>query len=235
VYSGKAIDIRTPANAAREWETYSVAEIAPTKSNLLRLRREMAFARDGHGLLSQKKDILTVELLALVDSARAAEQKMQEVLAAAFDALRKAIVRMGRGAVSQTAPAVGAESRVSVSSRRVMGVTLPIVEIAVQKMTPTFSLGDSSVWVDETTLRFMEALKALGPLAETGVSLRRLALEVKRTIRRVNALEKIALPTFERNLKYITDALEEMEREAFFTLKLVKKRLAQRRTGGAAA
>ena len=194
----------------------------------------MAFARDGHGLLSQKKDILTGELLALVDRARAAEQKMQEVLAAAFDALRKAIVRMGRGAVSQTAPAVSAESRVSVSSRRVMGVTLPIVEISVQSMSPTFSLGDSSVWVDETTLRFMEALKALGPLAETGVSLRRLALEVKRTIRRVNALEKIALPTFERNLKYINDALEEMEREAFFTLKLVKKRLAQRRAGGAA-
>ena len=210
-----------------------MADIAPTKTNLLRLKREMAFARDGHELLTQKKDILTGELLALVDRARVAEKKMHELLTAAFEALREALVRMGRGAVSQTAPAVSAQSRVSLSSRRVMGVSLPLVEISVENMSPAFSLGDTSVWVDETILRFIEALRALAPLTETSVSLRRLALEVKGTIRRVNALEKIAIPAFEANLKYISDALEEMEREAFFSLKLVKKRLEQRRRAGA--
>jgi len=62
------------------------------------------------------------------------------------------------------------------------------------------------------------------------VSLARLAREVNKTIRRVNALEKIALPDLEETLKYITDALQEMERETFFTMKLIKNRLAERRS-----
>ena len=56
-----------------------------------------------------------------------------------------------------------------------------------------------------------------------------LTLEVKKTIRRVNALEKIALPDFQETIKYIQDALEENERETFFTLKLVKNRLQKKR------
>jgi V/A-type H+-transporting ATPase subunit D len=203
--------------------------VAPTKTNLLRLRTEYSFAREGHELLDQKKDILTTELLALVDRARAAERQMDELLAAAFQALRMAIVRGGRNEVAETAAAVSVKSSISVSTRRVMGVTLPEVEISVGPLSPAFSPGETSFWVDEASLRFAAALKALGNLVETKVSLRRLAKEVKKTMRRVNALEKIALPDLEESVKYITDALEESERETFFTMKLVKNRLTQRR------
>ena len=48
---------------------------------------------------------------------------------------------------------------------------------------------------------------------------------VRKTMRRVNALEKIAIPDYEESIKYIEDTLEESERETFATLKLVKERL----------
>jgi len=166
----------------------------------------------------------------MVDRARSAEQRMDTLLGGAFDSLGNAMARMGRNAVAQTAAAVSVESRVSVSSRRVMGVVLPNVQISVGELSPSFSPGETSQWVDEASLRFRDVLKALAALAETKVSLKRLAMEVKKTIRRVNALEKIALPDFDDSLKYITDVLEGMEREAFFTLKLVKNRLTKRRT-----
>lgn len=206
--------------------TYAIAR---TKTNLLRLRREDAFAREGHQLLEQKKDILTTELLALVDRARTAEEQMDAVLLRAFDSLRNAIIRMGRNKVAQTAVASFFKASVSVSSRRVMGVGLPIVRIDAGRVTPSFSPGETSFWVDEATVRFVEALKAIGMLVETKVALRLLAQEVKKTLRRVNALEKIALPDLEESLKWVADGLEEMERETFFTMKLVKNRLIQRR------
>ena len=80
-------------------------DVAPTKTNLLRLRRDIAFASEGHELLSQKKDILTAELLALVDRARTVQQRMDDVLRSAFSSLRHSVVRLGRRAVQQTAAA----------------------------------------------------------------------------------------------------------------------------------
>ena len=203
--------------------------IAPTKTNLLRLKSEYAFAREGHQLLEQKKDILTGELLALVDRARFAQERIDEILQSAFESLGMALVRMGRTNLSQTAASVNPGIELSVSTRRVMGVGLPVVRISVAEPVPQFSLGETSFWVDEAGRMFREALKALGSLAETKVSLSLLAREVKKTIRRVNALEKIALPGFQEDLKYITDVLDELERETFFTTKLVKNRLTKRR------
>jgi len=204
--------------------------IAPTKTNLLRLQAEHSFVTEGHQLLEQKKDILTAELLSLMDSARAAEAEMDRALAVAFEALRKAIVRMGRGCVASTSYAFTAETSASVTTRRIMGITLPKVVISVAEPSLTYAPAETSFWIDEVSVSFREAAKHLAALLETKMSLARLAREVNKTIRRVNALEKIALPDLEETLKYIRDALQEMERETFFTMKLIKNRLAERRS-----
>ena len=57
----------------------------------------------------------------------------------------------------------------------------------------------------------------------------RLAEEVRKTMRRVNALDKIAIPDFRESIKYIEDTLEESERETFATQKLIKERLEKRK------
>jgi V/A-type H+-transporting ATPase subunit D len=204
--------------------------VAPTKTNLLRLKTELVFVDEGHELLDQKKDILTGELLALLDRARAAEAEADKMLAAAFKSLQSALIRMGRAPVTSVSHAMGLKTGVSVSTRRVMGVSLPRVEISVPQLSPSYALGETSFWADEVAGRFRDAAKSLGALAETKVSLSLLARELKKTVRRVNALEKIAIPDLQETVKYITDSLDEMERETFFTMKLIKNRLAQRRT-----
>lgn len=185
--------------------------------------------REGHRLLEQKKDILTTELLALMDRVRSAQEEMDNVLRAAFGSLQKAIVRMGRELVAETSLGVDVESHLSVSTRRVMGVGLPSVSISVSEPSPSFSSGETSFRADEVMVRFREVLKALGSLVEAKASLVLLAREVKKTIRRVNALEKIAIPDLEESLRFVSDVLDEMERQSFFTMKLVKNYLLKRR------
>ena len=209
--------------------------VAPTKTNLLRLKTELAFVEEGHELLDQKKDILTTELLALLDRARAAEAATDSALAAAFQSLQRAMVRMGRSSVTTTSHAMSLKTSVSVSTRRVMGVALPRVAISPAPVAPSYSLGNTSFWAEEVAVRFREAAKSLAALAEAKVSLSLLAKEVKKTVRRVNALEKIAIPDLQETRKYITDVLDEMERETFFTMKLIKNRLAERRSRRATA
>jgi len=136
---------------------------------------------------------------------------------------------MGRREISLAAPGVNIKSDISFSQRRVMGVSLPNVKVKFKDSPPYFAAPESSVWIDETIKRFREVLHLLGDLAEARISLVRLSREVAKTIRRVNALEKIFIPDYQETLKYIEMALEESEREAFFVLKLVKDRLSRRK------
>jgi len=166
--------------------------------------------------------------MALVDRTKDAQRNVEQGLKEAFYALEQAITRMGRGAVSQAALAVNIRSIISLSRRGIMGVEVPVVEAVYKDAPPYYSLSGTSFWLDESIEKFKGVLKLMGKLAEVKLSLLRLAREVKKTVRRVNALEKIALPDYRETLKYIQDVLEEQERETFFVLKLVKGRLQKK-------
>ena len=79
---------------------------------------------------------------------------------------------------------------------------------------------------------FKEALKLLGKLSELKISVLRLANEVKKTIRKVNALEKIAIPDLKETVHYIQSRLEENERDMFTLMKLVKENLEHKKAAG---
>jgi V/A-type H+-transporting ATPase subunit D len=204
-------------------------EIAPTKTNLMRVKRDLGFAREGWELLDQKRKILTVELMGLIDRTVEAQEQVEAKLGEAFEALDQAILRMGRREVNMIALGMNIESDISFSEKRVMGVSLPSVKVRFDDRSPYFAAAESSIWIDEAISKFREVLRLLGTLAEARISLMRLSREVGKTIRRVNALEKIFIPDYDETLKYIEMALEESEREAFFVLKLVKDRLSRRK------
>ncbi len=203
-------------------------KVVPTKTNLMRLRRDVSFAQEGYELLEQKRQILVVELMGLMDKTADAQEKMQKEIADAFVALQKAILTNGRYDVENVAPAVNVISDITIQMRRIMGVNIPKVDVEIRDIPPYFSPGDTSFWVDEAIDRFKNLLQDLGTLAELRISLMRLAQEVKKTMRRVNALDKIAIPDFKESIKYIEDTLEENERETFAMLKIVKERLEKK-------
>ena len=207
--------------------------VPPTKTNLLKLKKELQFVSEGYELLEQKREILVVELMSLMDRTADAQRDVEEKLADAYSSLEKAVMEMGRKSVSHHAIAVNMKSEISLSERRVMGVGLPVVRIDYKDYPPYYSPGDTSFWMDDAVSKFKELLKLVGRLAEMRISLMRLAREVNKTIRRVNALEKIAIPDYKETIKYIGDALDELERESFATMKLVKERLGNKRGGEA--
>jgi V/A-type H+-transporting ATPase subunit D len=108
-----------------------------------------------------------------------------------------------------------------------MGVTIPIVNLKTAENPPYYSPYETSFYVDETIVKFKEAIKLLAQLAEKKIALLRLAKELQKTIRKVNALEKIYLPYYSMSLKYIGDRLDEESRDAFSMLKLIKERLGK--------
>ena len=205
--------------------------IAPTKTNLLKLRQELAFAQLGHELLDQKRNILVLELLAMVDQTVDFQEKVVRALAEAYRTLQEAVMRNGKLKVATLAGAVNISAEFTLKQRRVMGVRLPVVETRFEEHPPFYSLMNTSFWIDGSIREFKEALQLMGRLAELKISIIRLAAEVRKTIRKVNALEKIAIPELRSSVQFIQNRLEENERDMFVLMKMVKNRLLARKGG----
>ncbi len=206
--------------------------IAPTRSNLMRLKDELGFSRLGYELLDQKRSILVSELLTLVDQAVDYQNRVEKSLVEAESALQDAIMHMGRLRLGNLAPAVGITSELELGRRKVMGVVLPKVHTTFSGEGPFFSPEGTSMLSEVAIDRYRETLTLLGQMAELKVSIMRLSREVKKTIRKVNALEKLVIPDKEETVRYLQGRIEESERESFILLKSVKDRMERMQEGG---
>ena len=191
----------------------------------MKLKDELSFSRLGYDLLDQKRSILVSELLTLVDQAVDYQNRVEKALMDAEKTLQDAIMNMGRLRVANLAGAVNINSSISLSERRVMGVGLPKVDTSFSGDGPYFSPEGTSMLSELAINRYRRALELMGKMAELKVSIMRLSSEVKKTIRKVNALEKLVIPDKEETVRYLTSRIEEQERESFILLKAVKDRM----------
>ena len=205
--------------------------IAPTRSNLMRIKDELAFSRTGYDLLDQKRSILVSELLTLVDQAVDYQNRVEKALSDASAALEDAIMHMGRLKVANLAGSVNITSSISLGSRKVMGVELPKVNTEFAGEGPFFSPEGTSMLADVAVNRYRDALSLMGQMSELKVSIMRLAREVSKTIRKVNSLEKLVIPDREETVRYLTSRIEESERESMIQMKSVKNRMEKENRG----
>jgi len=198
--------------------------IAPTRSNLRRIKKDLEFARQGFEILDKKREVLTQELIHQAHDAEVFQQEVRQKFSEAYRALEKARLLMGQERVEWAALAVNKSVEVAIKSRGVMGVPIPVVEKHGKPPEMPYSLGDTKVPLDEASLAFRNVLDEIPEMAEVVVSVWRLANELQKTQRRVNALQHIFIPEYEKQVSFIENALEERERDETFKLKKLKSR-----------
>jgi V/A-type H+-transporting ATPase subunit D len=203
--------------------------LAPTKSNQLALRRDLAMASEGFSLLDQKREILVMELMRLLDRARDAQKTLAQLQARAYDTLRKAITQNGFHRMQSIAAGVEYKHQIESSTRVVAGVRVPEIRVRQSDFHSQFSFAGTDALVDQTMSDFLELLRAVSAMAQLETAVWQLARELKKTQRRVNALEQIFIPSFRDTLAHIGNVLEGKELESIFILKRVKKRLEEAR------
>ncbi|HUX77374.1 MAG TPA: V-type ATP synthase subunit D [Anaerolineae bacterium] len=203
----------------------SPPRIAPTRSNLLRIREALKLAREGHEILDKKREVLTTELMHVAHDATALEERVWELLDAAYRALEMARLSTGRERLEWAALSVNETVEVEVRPHSVMGVVIPTVEAHGAPPEMPYGLGNTTVALDEAAARFRRVLAEIPELSETMTTVWRLARELQKTQRRVNALQYIFIPQYEETIAFIESALEEREREATFRLKRIKSQV----------
>jgi V/A-type H+/Na+-transporting ATPase subunit D len=205
--------------------------VSVNKSNLLRLEEELTFASDGRDLLDEKKEALMAHISSLSTKAERVRARLNEVLKETYRLLREALLMHGRLACERASLAVRAGEEVEVKERSFMGVVLPVVRISLPRFLPSYGFLETGFSMDAVADSIHRGLEVIAELAEIEVGLFRLMTEIKKTIKRINALENIYIPLYQATIKHIEESLEEKEREFLFQLKRQKRRREQAEHG----
>ncbi len=195
---------------------------APTKGNLINAKKSLELSTLGYELLDKKRNILIREMMSLIDKAKSIQGKIDKAYDDAYLALETANITLGF--CDEISRSVPEEESLTLSYRSVMGVEIPIVAIREKNgLDLDYGLYTTNSNLDLARQRFEEVKYLTAQLAEIENSVYRLAVAISTTQRRANALKNIMIPRFTDTVKYITDALDEKDREEFSRLKVIKR------------
>lgn len=201
-------------------------QVFPTKGNLINTKKSLDLAKVGFELLDRKRNIIVREMMALIDRAAVIQSQIDSCYSEAYLALQSANV--AHGICDDIANSVPVENGLSLSARSVMGVEIPIVRLEAEPVELSYGFINTSALVDEAYIKFDRVKRLTAELAEVENSVYRLATAVNKTQKRANALKNIIIPRMTSTVKYITDSLEEKEREDFSRLKVIKAQKAKK-------
>lgn len=198
--------------------------IAPTKSNLLAIKEQLAVAVDGYDLLEQKREILVMELMRIVEKVKLLERELDKSVSQAYPALKNMLMTVGGDQTERISKSIHYEYDIKEKSVVAGGMTFKSVEVTLPKQQLFYSFMGTYADSDKVMVEFFKLLSLLTEMASIRTIAWRLANEVKKTQRRVNALDKMIIPQDRETKTYIESVLEERERENTFVLKSLKNR-----------
>ena len=210
-------------------------QVSATRSELLARRARIGLASQGRDLLKERRSALVHEFHRLGASALESIEVLDRDAGDASRQLGLAVAAAGPEPVASAALAAQGDVEVSVSTRSVAGVPIVEIETAAVARARTargYSLTATSTRMDAVADRFEAVLEKLLDVAALELSIRRLAEEIARTTRRMNALEHVVLPALETERAHIALVLEEREMED--RVRLRRARASRSGAGGRA-
>ncbi|MDD5930040.1 MAG: V-type ATP synthase subunit D [Spirochaetales bacterium] len=198
--------------------------VAPTKSNLLAVKEQLSVSLNGYELLEEKREILVRELMSLVEKVKLLENDIDKVIAKAYPAIRRMLLLDGADQIERIAYSVHYDFEMTEKKVSIGGIPFSTIDVSLPQKELFYSLIGTYANTDNTIDKLFELLSLLTQMASIRTIVWRLAMEVKKTQRRVNALDKMIIPQAKETKSYIESVLEERERENVFVLKALKKR-----------
>ena len=201
-----------------------MADIKPTRSELIKLKKQIKLAESGYSLLKKKRDGLILEFFEILKKAKTLREELVTEYKNALGKINIARAIEGDLKIKSVALAIKKIPEVRLQAKNIMGVVVPKIESsALEKhfMDRGYGVYNSAA-IDETAHAYEKLVEKIILAAEVETSMRKLLKEIEKTKRRVNALEFEVIPKMKKLSAFITLRLEEMERENIFRMKRLK-------------
>jgi V/A-type H+-transporting ATPase subunit D len=208
----------------------SVESISPTRINLIQTKKTLSLAESGREVLERKRDILLRELRNSIFDAEKAREDLTSALIKAYQSLREANMAKGSETISNVALGSNKVADYLIDSKSIMGVPVPTVRYQGQSdLKPEYGFANTNAELDKAFKQFSSVLELIASLAMAEGTTFQIANDVRRTQRRVNALNHVLIPRYRNTAKWIELVLEEKEREEFVRTKRIKHMIKEQK------
>lgn len=198
-----------------------MAEVAATKGNLIHAKKSLELAQNGYELMDRKRNILIKEMMSLVDKVHMLRDEITDAYNTGYYLLQQANIYTG--VIDRIVEEIPEERHIQLTYRSVMGVEVPnVIYTPAEHVEVPYSLEDTNSRIDEAYIQFQKVKEITMVLAEVDNSVYRLANAISKTQKRANALKNVVIPRYQNQIRFISDSLEEKEREEFSRMKVIK-------------
>ena len=170
----------------------------PTKRNLLQAKHNLILAKKGHDLLDMRYKALLHELVDTRNIASKLREKLRRKIIIAYQSLAIAQIEM--------------EHLEDFWKKYFWNKNM------------TYELSDTCASWDEAFISWQGILNNIEELATVEAEIYRLIIRIKRTQKRAASLRNVTIPNYEARVKYISEQLEEKERDELIRLKVSKEK-----------
>lgn len=204
----------------------SLTGVRYTKGFLLDLKRRLEFIKDAHDLLEMKRDQLMIELRKALERFKELRRKVEDEAEEVYRELSLLHSTLGSADLETYSAYLKGRMEVKMIPRSVIGVVIPMLrEIHIPDYTNLYP--PQIIPLAEKTSTLM---KDLAKLAELEAYIENLAEDLRKTNIRVNALEKVVIPSYEETVRRIQGVLDDEMLEEIIRLKQIKEILMRGRT-----
>jgi V/A-type H+-transporting ATPase subunit D len=191
----------------------------------MEMKRRIGFIEKGTEFLKLKRDHLAKELTSAIDILKGRRSRLLEELQVAYRGVTAAYISLGPTEVRSQASTLKSGLEIEVLPRSTMGVRYPFIKV---DKDPEIA-GELDITLSEAAEKVLGILNDIIQLAEFEARAERIADELGKTNRKVNALENNIIPSYKRIIKFIEDKLDEESLEELVRMKLIGGALARRR------
>ncbi len=196
--------------------------VNPTRMQLLRLKKRLVMSRRGHKLMKDKMEGLVQAFMDLVGEYSRLRDEVDRAVPSTLALFMLASGISGEEAVTAALEECDTRLDVAINRKSVMSVAYPEVELKGFELRPSYSTLATTTDFDHACGKLRDIFPVLLDLASKEEAVVRMADEIEKTRRRVNALEYVMIPSLKSTIKEISSKLEEAERSSRARLMKVK-------------
>ncbi|SIO73492.1 V-type H+-transporting ATPase subunit D [Babesia microti strain RI] len=206
-----------------------MSDILPTPSrmNLQLLKQKKQTASNGYSLLKKKSDALSMRFRKFLGETLKVKERIGSLISDASFSVSKAVWAVGDfenlllESISRTSITL------DIMQENIAGVRIPKFVMHVDHSADIISnldLATGGQVIESAKNSNLMVIQTLVELASMQIEFSILDEQIRITNQRVNALDNVVLPRIDSSIEYIKRQLEEIEREEFFRLKMVKEK-----------
>ena len=192
------------------------------KTALLELKKDLELINSGAEILEEKRNILLKEIISMLDEMEEEREKLNKSVQKSYQFLIKAFMESGKVQLKREAALPVFQGKLNVYEKSFIGILVPKINYELKEVRSPLNISGETLFLEVARKSFIDTTRDILALAEIEFKAWRLAAELKKTVVRVNALQKYYVPEYTKAIKETTASLEEVEREFLLVIKRKK-------------